>query len=442
MIRLFLTIIVATALLLTGCTIHPRGEREERAAAIDAGKSFTRPIEERQIPPLPENPTPDDLVRRALGASPLLEQRYWEWRSAVEQIPQDGTQATNLSLSGASSITRGRLSLDTTTLNVGNDPMADILLPAKLSVAARRALANAKAAGLRFRKAQFDLRAKVLSAYADYTLSAELIRLETSNAELLQTTVAVVGARNRAGAGSQRDLLKSRNEVDLSRNDLANMQAQLQAQRAVLNALLDRPADAPIPLPGQMPAARLVKQDDVQVLQLAAERNPELAALAREISARKQSIQLARLQYLPDFSLTAGTDLAGVTQSLIGSVTVPLLRRQAIDAAVAQAEANLHATDAMRRQTRNDLGAQVILDLSTIRDADRQLELFEGTVLPRARQVVNVSRSAYETGQSSLLDLLDSQRSLITIQRLVARLRVIREQRLDDLEAIAARKLD
>ena len=433
---------VISILVLTGCTVHPLGEQRERRAALRAGAAFTKPVEQRQVPPLPANPTPEDLVHRALLASPELEQRYWEWRSAIEQIPQDGTQAANLSLSGSTSITRGRMSFDTTTLNLGNDPMADILLPTKLSAAAQRALENARAAGLRFRKAQFELRGKVLSAYADYALTAELIRLEQSNAQLLQSTVMVVGARNEAGAAGQQELLKSRNELDLSRNDLSSMQAQLPAQRAALNALLDRPPDAPIPIPGQMPEARAALQDDGQVLKLVAERNPELAALAQDVAARKQSLALARLQYLPDFSISVGTDLGGIAQSLAGMVTVPLLRHQAIDAAVAQAEANLRSTQALRRQVSNDFGAQVILDLSIIRDADRQLDLFQHTILPRARQAVTVSRAAYEAGRSSLLDLLDAQKSLIAIERLVAHLQATREQRLDDLEAHSGQMLE
>ena len=433
---------IISALMLAGCTVHPPGEQQERQSALRAGAPFTKPIEQRQVPPLPANPAPDDLVRRALLASPELEQRYWEWRSAIEQIPQDGTQAANLSLSGATSITRGRMSFDTTTLSLGNDPMADILLPTKLSAAAQRALENARAAGLRFRKEQFELRGKVLSAYADYALTAELIRLEQSNAQLLQSTVMVVGARNEAGAAGQQELLKSRNELDLSRNDLSSMQAQLPAQRAALNALLDRPPDAPIPIPGQMPEARAALQDDGQVLKLVAERNPELAALAQDVAARKQSLALARLQYLPDFSISVGTDLAGIAQSLAGMVTVPLLRHQAIDAAVAQAEANLRSTQALRRQVSNDFGAQVILDLSIIRDADRQLDLFQHTILPRARQAVTVSRAAYEAGRSSLLDLLDAQKSLIAIERLVAHLQATREQRLDDLEAHSGQMLE
>ncbi len=429
-------------LILAGCTVHPPGEQQERQAALRAGAPFTKPIEQRQLPALPVNPTPGDLVRRALLTSPELEQRYWEWRSAIEQIPQDGTQATNLAVFGSASVTRDRMSFDATTLSLGNDPMADVVLPAKLSAAAQRALENARAAGFRFRKAQLELRGKVLTAYADYALTAELIRLEQSNAQLLQSAVMVGQARNESGAAGQQELLKSRNELDLARNDITSMQAQLPAQRAALNALLDRPPDSSIPIPARMPGARAVLEDDGQVLKLVAERNPELAALAQEIAARKQSLALARLQYLPDFSITVGTDLGGIGQSLAGMVTIPLLRHQAIDAAVAQAEANLRAAEALRRQARNDLGTQVVMDLSIIHDADRQLDLLEHTVLPRARQMVNVSRAAYEAGRSSLLDLLDAQKSLIAIERLIAHLQATRERRLNDLEAMTGQLLD
>ena len=59
----------------------------------------------------------------------------------------------------------------------------------------------------------------------------------------------------------------------------------------------------------------------------------------------------------------------------------------------------------------------------------RQLALFEQTVLPRARQIVTVARSAYEAGPSSLLDVLEAQRSLLAIEQLVANLRATRRKK-------------
>jgi outer membrane protein TolC len=432
---------VALLALLAGCTVHPPGEQAERRAASRAGTSFEKPLVHRAIPPLPENPSADDLVDRALRVNPGLEQKYWEWRSAIEQIPQDGTQPTNLVLSASLNITRGATGLSQMTAGAGNDPMADIVLPAKLSTAARRALENARAAGLRFRKAQFDARRKVLDAYADYALTAEMIRLQQSTSGLLKTTAMLAEARNQAGAASQADLLKAQNELDLSNNDLAAMQAQLPGQLAAINALLDRAPDAPLVPPAQIPPPRKIAFTDGQLLAFAAEENPELAAMAREIAGKNEGLALAKLQYLPDISIGASTDLKGVAQSLLGMVTVPWLRHEAIDAAVAQAQANLRADEAMHRQTRDDLAAQVVLDITFIRDADRQLDLFDQTILPRQMQTITLARSAYESGRAPLLDLLDSQRSLISLQRLIAALRVFREKRVNDLEAIAGRNV-
>lgn len=431
-----IVITLGAALWLTGCTVHPPGEQAEREAAMRAGTPFSVSHEARVPPPLPQNPTAEQLVDYALQTNAELEQKYWEWRSAIEQIPQDGTQPTNLVLSANLAISRGRTGLDQSILSAGNDPMTDIVLPPKLAAAARRALESARAAGLRFRKAQQELRAKVLSAWYDYAFTAELIRLEQSNGQLLTTTAMVVEARNQAGAAGQQDVLKARNEVDLSNNDIVAMQAQLPAQRAALNALLNRDADAPLPVPTGLPARAAFTGTDVQVLALVGKRNPELAAQAREIASRGEGVTLARLQYLPDVSLTAGTDLRGLAQSLLGTVTVPALRHEAIDAAVEQASDNVRAAEAMRRQTQNDLAAQLVMDLYTLRDADRQLTLFESTLLPRAEQAVTLARSAYESGHETLLGLIDAQRSLISIQRLVVSLRLAGLKRRTDLEAI------
>ena len=193
--------------MLPGCTVHPAGEGAERSAAAKLGKPFTQPFETRAPVPLPDDATPEQLVDHALLSNGELEQRYWEWVSAIEQIPQDGTQATNLTLSAGTTIDRGRLARDRTTFTVANDPMADVQWPGKLSAAARRALENARAAGRRFDRARFELRGTVLAAWYDYALTAASLRLQRESAALLGTTVSSTEARARVGAAGQQDLL-------------------------------------------------------------------------------------------------------------------------------------------------------------------------------------------------------------------------------------------
>jgi outer membrane protein, heavy metal efflux system len=434
-------ILAASFIALAGCTVHPPGERDQRDAASQAGKPYAEPIDTRQAPQFPKNPTPDQLVEYALLTNADLEQRYWEWQSAIEQIPQDGTQPATLSFSAGTALTRGHASWSSTTVGLSNDPMSDIKWPSKLDASAKQTLENARAAGRRFFKAKYELRDKVLAAYYDYALNAQLIRLEEGNQQLLKTTVAITEARSRAGSSGLEDVLKAQNDLDMSGNEIANMESQLAGRRATVNALLNRPADAPLPTPTDLPAPRPIAYTDTQLVALAAKQNPELLALADEIQGRQQGIRLAKLQYIPDFNLSAGTDLAGITQTVLGQATIPIFRYEALNAAIAQAKANLHASEAARRQAGNDLAAQVVADIAAIRDADRQLDLFEHTILRRAQEMVNVGRSTYETGRGSLADLLDEQRTLIEIERLVINLKISREKDLVDLESITASDL-
>jgi cobalt-zinc-cadmium efflux system outer membrane protein len=129
------------------------------------------------------------------------------------------------------------------------------------------------------------------------------------------------------------------------------------------------------------------------------------------------------------------TDLGGVAQSLVSSVALPILRYQAIDAGIRQAEDNLRATEAMLHHSHHELAARVVTDLAVMRDAHRQIDLLEKVIIPRTQQIVSASQASYGANQSSILDLLDGQRSLIALRRLVAELKITREKQLVDLEA-------
>src|SRR5258706_772586 len=165
---------ITLAAVLGGCTVHPPGEREERAAVMKAGAPFAPRSEARELPPLPPEASPDDLVRYAMLANGDLEHRYWQWRAAVEQVPQDATPTTTLNLALGTTFMRGHTDARGTTLTLGNDPMTDIKLPGKLDAAGRLSLENARAAGLLFPHAQLETPDKVLNGHYHHALHAGL----------------------------------------------------------------------------------------------------------------------------------------------------------------------------------------------------------------------------------------------------------------------------
>ncbi len=421
---------------LSGCTVHPQGESAIRAEAQRAAPTFMHPVEERHLPDLTKNASPDDLVRYALLNNADLERQYWDWRAAIEQIPQEGTQKTNVMITFNSIISNGSTSAAMNSLGLGNDAMNNIILPNKLYTAANKALDDARTVGIRFDKARFDLRNKVLDAYYDYALTAEDIRLEQRNAELLQMTARIITAHSITSANSQQDILKAANELDMSHNTMAMLTAKLPGALAALNALLNRPADAPLDPPAALPVCRPLNYTDAQLAAMAARTNPELRALAQDMAAKTDAIKLAKLEYLPEFGVNASTDLAGMAQTLTGSVMLPFIRYQGINAAIDQASANFNSVRAMRQQTANDVRAQLVLDLALLRDAQRQIDLLEKTIIPRARNIISRTSSAYATGSTSMLDTLDAQRALLALEKMAAELRIEHEIRLVDIETI------
>lgn len=424
------TLGVLILLLLAGCAFHPRGESAERDRAL---KAYTKTTPAALAP----DASLEEILHYAYLANAGLEARYWEWRSAIEQIPQDASMPATPAISLESMFMDGSTSLSQTTLGLGNDPMTNIPWPGKVTGAGRRALELARAAGFRFEGAKLELRTNLLSSYYDYAALAESIRLEEANVSLLRGSADNADERIRAGAGSSLESLKARNEVDLGLNNLEDSRSKVPGRLAALNAILGREPSSPLDLPNALPAARELPYDDAEILAFLAERNPELAALAHEAKAGEENISLMRQQYIPDLGLTLSGDLAGTAKSIMAMLTTPFVRFDAIRASIAQARAELEASRAVRAQVERDLKARAILTLYDLRNDERQIALYGQSIIPRMDEAVRITGAAYATGQAGLMDILESRRMLVEARLMYAEMRIEREKLLLEIEEIS-----
>jgi outer membrane protein, heavy metal efflux system len=163
--------------------------------------------------------------------------------------------------------------------------------------------------------------------------------------------------------------------------------------------------------------------------------NPELAALSQQVAGRQDAIELARLAYLPDFSPSAS--ITGNVSQSIGTMLMLPTKMPAIRGAIAEAQAMRESSEAMLRQTRRDRAASFVADLYLMRNAERQADLYRQRIIPSARALVSSSRNAYAAGTVGFADLVDSERMLLTMRRMLAEAQTEREERLADLEALA-----
>src|SRR5690242_1430162 len=79
---------LAVTRLLGGCVLEPRGTKQEQSRLSEAGKAFEPTIDRRALPELPSPATWSDVLQRAFLSNGDLEAAYFQWKAALQRIPQ------------------------------------------------------------------------------------------------------------------------------------------------------------------------------------------------------------------------------------------------------------------------------------------------------------------------------------------------------------------
>lgn len=299
--------------------------------------------------------------------------------------------------------------------------------PGTLRLRGSIAEADRAAADRRLEEVQLDLAQLASHLYDRYWLVDRALAVTLDHIALLQSFQEVAAARYSAGVGSlQAPLLAETEAAHLHHREtvLSSERRQLTAR---LNALLHRPPASELPpAPTELPALdkRIPALDDL--IALALDTRPEVAAHRHTLAARSDGVALERLAYRPDFEPMASYNSMWREtehQWMVGAwLRVPLQRKR-IGAAIATAEARRAAAEATLDALFDAIGEEVAVSMARVEEAHHVTALFEDRVLPAARDQIAAARAAFETGELTLLPLIDAERSLRTAEfnRLEAR---------------------
>ena len=175
--------LAVAAAALAGCSLTPKGTSEERA-----------------LPEISAAPTWSGVLHRAFLANGDLESVYFDWKAAVERIDVAAAWPNSRLMLGYSyTLSAGNMkAFDRSTFSFSPDSMESLLWPSKAATQGEVALAQAREAGARFRAAKFDLQRRVLSAWADYALQGERLRIARDREMLARFMLDTAGSRVRA----------------------------------------------------------------------------------------------------------------------------------------------------------------------------------------------------------------------------------------------------
>lgn len=328
--------------------------------------------------------------------------------------------------------------------------MQSLPFPSKLSGESAAARLTAESSEEAFGETVNEMLAQVSATYVAYWYAGESLRLNDENELLLNRFLEAARARYAVSAAGIQDVLKASIELSMIRNERTGIEAASSAAQAKLGALLGRPDTtfsglASLPeFPDELPSAEALES-----LMLRA--RPMVRRDSLMVEAELEMATVARASYLPDLRLglmyrtapagdfrgwgvSAGVSLPFAPWSL-GRIAGKV---EESEAAGQRARAQYASGVAMARASVRELRAAAASGL-------KQLGTYRSEILPAADQAVKAGITAYQTGDTDILSLLDSFRTYIRLRREALDLRTDFEQTRVELERtvglLAARTL-
>lgn len=325
--------------------------------------------------------------------------------------------------------------------------MANQKLPWRGKLATRADVAEAEVNIARAELAAAELATveKVKRAYYELYYVRKAIEVTETEQELLGEIREVADTRYRTGGTSQQDVLRADLEILKTEDSLIRLRQQLQSSRARLAAVMHVSPETALGTVSDLPREQIPQ--DLQWLQRRAlSARPELHAQLAALQRAREAVELARLDTIPDLTLGATwIDIASAGVSPVANgedafllnlgFNLPIYRKR-IDSNVRSAEASAVAT-ARKYDSIRDGTLQEVVDLfAQVQSQHDLLTLLEQEVLPKARQTLAVSSSAYNVGEVDFLQLIDNWRQVLRYELSYHRLEASLRQSLAQLERV------
>ncbi len=383
-----------------------------------------------------------DYLSEAARNNPGLEASFSRWKAALEKIPQvKALPDPRFTFSHFIEEVETRVGPQQQTAAIAQT------FPwfGKLKLRSEAAMEAAEARRQIYEQEKLRLFQRVKSAFFEYAYLSRSINITRQHLLLLQNIEENALTRLKTGA-SQSAAVQAQMELGSLEDKLTTLEALRGPLSARLISALNRPPGEVLPWPQPFELTPAGFSDE-QAQQWLAASSPELKRLAAMIREEEAGAHLARKARIPDLTLglsyiqTGEARMAGTAGSgrdpFIASVSINLpIWHGKLKAAEQEAAFRRAAAQNERDETENRLRAELQTALFQFRDAERKINLYGGTLVPKAEQSLEVARESFESGNVSFTSLLDAERVLLEFRLATDRARADREIRLAEIELL------
>lgn len=416
--------------LLVGCVGTPtKGETRARQTQEAVSRVYRPSGQRPTLPKLDTNAPLHDFLLFAMLNQPQVEAAYYDWAGSVRRITVER------------SLPDPRLTFQSdiadTVMSLMPGLMMDFPGPGKLKWAANVATAESEGKYFVFENAMLQTAFALKKAYYELHFLDAKVDVNRQTLALVTDLERLARTQNEVGKVTLQDVIRAQIEQDRLTTEIANLEDSRNPLRAQFKAALGLTAEqSNPPVPAQFESTSLDLSAE-QLFASALARNPRLKAMEAEVRRADASIRLAYKARVPDFSVGVEADAKAspvfVTPQL--GVTLPIWRDK-IAAQIAEAQAGKRASEARLTVEQIALAVEFAEKTFMFRESSRNLTLLQERLLHKAQQSLEVARAGYTAGQSTFIDLLDAQRTLLGFLLAEVEARTQRELALAELSLL------
>ncbi len=353
----------------------------------------------------------DQLLREALNTNPEILAAQKRYEAARQRPNQESSLPDPMFSPGYASngapYPGARLGTEPTS-NIGFMISQEIPGPGKRRLRGEIASKEADAEFQQYEAVRLSVMSRVKQAFHRLHHTHVALDVMDRGKDLLTRFLRISEARYSTGKAMQADIFRAQTQLSLLQTRILRMRQDQRAASAEMNSLLNRPAGSPIGVPAQIPVQAITATVEEMVTKALAQ-SPAIRREEQRIQKSELSVNLARKQLRPDYTITAGYFNMGRMPDMFQfrvDIPIPIYSaRKQIPAIHEQA----HLLSESRRNyeaARQDLQFRLREAYAQAETSFQLLALYQDTIMPQAQLTADSSLATYGTGTGDFLSVL------------------------------------
>jgi len=292
--------------------------------------------------------------------------------------------------------------------NAGVMVSQEVPFPGKLKLQGDMAAKDAEAVFEQYQAVQLDVVSRVKAAYHRWHHNHVETEVLARNRELLDRLLKVTEIRYSVGKAAQQDLFKAQTQISILETRLIKLDQERRSLEAAINSLTGKPAGSRLSDPEEVRTPEFTAS--LEELFAAARANSPLLRRDQKIIERAElTVNAARKEYYPDFTLNAGYYNSGSMPPMYvvrADVKLPVYFWRKQRAEVNEKVSSLSETRKNYEAAGQDLQSKITDAFLMAQASAKLMTLYNQTIVPQGSLALESSLAAYESGSVDFLSVL------------------------------------